>query len=586
MKLNKEQYRAAHHMDGPMLVLAGPGSGKTHLLVERIRIMIEDGHIPPENILVITFSKKAARQMQARFERRVEERSYPVTCGTFHAVFYHILREHNPNLNRLITEEEQRKFIALSAEKCALSSELFTKDENIGHIIGMIGAYKNFGTDMFKRNDSAKIMTEDERKEFEMLLSEYDRLCKENGVLDFDDMILLCHRLLKKHEMVLRKWQKKFRYFLVDEFQDINDLQYEVLRLLAGDSMNVFAVGDDDQSIYAFRGSKPQLMKKFLHQYVGCRQVTLTMNYRCCANIIGAADTLIRHNTDRLDRPMQRHLPSKKGGTVELINTENTLVQAAYVCDMISILTDEHGYKQEDIAVLYRSEHCATVFVKMAEERGYRLRSEAGSAGISRSRMIREAYIRAHDGTASRADYFLIMNNPPRGLSREALCPDTGNYIEAFRSYYADDPVMLEKVNDLEQMIRLSGVSEGTVLFDNFCENNNDFDDPWKSCQKEPSPLTPRGGINVMTAHASKGLEFPVVFIIGLQEGLFPHHKSMSDDLIEEERRLMYVAMTRAKERLYMCCVSTEHGKRASRFAVEATGKKQFVSDIIKLKRI
>ena len=568
MKLNKEQYRAANHMDGPMLVLAGPGSGKTHLLVERIRIMIEEHHIPPDKILVITFSKKAARQMQARFQRRLEGKSYPVTFGTFHAVFYHMLQEFDPNINRLITEEEQRKFIRSLMDTSHLFDE-YTQEEDV---IGMISSYRNLGDDFFVRCDSGKLMDEDQRGFFVSLVDGYDRLCRDEGVIDFDDMIILCHKILNKHEMFLRKMQERYGYLMVDEFQDINTGQYEILRLLAGDARNVFAVGDDDQSIYGFRGARPELMKKFLHQYIGCRQVTLTMNYRCSENVIGAADTVIRHNTDRIDRPMQRHLPSKDGGIVEIVNSESTTVQAVFVCDRICELIDSGKYNANDIAVLYRSDHCAVMFEKIAQERDIALKV-ANEAGIfSKRQRIEDAYQRAHDGTANRADYFLIMNNPPRGLSREALCPDTGNYIECFRSYYADDPEMLEKVDDLEKMIA----------------TQNKYDDPAKSCQKEPSPLTTlttQSGINVMTAHASKGLEFKVVFIIGLQEGLFPHHKSMGDDLIGEERRLMYVAMTRAIERLYLCTVSTEHGKRNSRFVFEATRSKKYITDILRLKR-
>ncbi len=341
MKLNKEQYRAAIHRDGPMLVLAGPGSGKTHLLVERIRMMIEDEHIPPGSILVITFSKKAARQMQARFLQRIEENHYPVTFGTFHAVFYSILKEYDPHVLTLITEERRRDFVSSLMKEYALFDEYTDPEE----VIGLISSYKNLADDFYSRCEAAKDLTIEQIEEFKALVREYEKLCEKEHVIDFDDMIIRCKKVLTKHEMFLRKWQGIYRYFLVDEFQDINDAQYDVLRLLATDSMNVFAVGDDDQSIYAFRGSRPRLMKKFLHQYKGCRQVTLTMNYRCCKNVIGAADTLIRHNTDRLERPMQRHLPSKSAGDVLIVNSENTSVQAAYVCDEIERLAKSGIYR-------------------------------------------------------------------------------------------------------------------------------------------------------------------------------------------------------------------------------------------------
>ena len=567
MKLNKEQFIAAHHKDGPMLVLAGPGSGKTHLLVERIRIMIEDGDIAPANILVITFSKKAARQMQVRFEKRVEPNSYPVTFGTFHAVFYNIIREYDPDIGDLITDKQQEVFVKKAVDNCGLYQGALCSGYDTGEITGLIGAYKNFGKERFSKSGPGKDMNENEMSELLQLYEEYVKLCRSACLIDFDDMIMLCRDILYKHEGVLRKWQDKYRYILVDEFQDINDGQYDVLRLIAGDKRNVFAVGDDDQSIYAFRGARPELMKKFLHQFIGCRQVTLKMNYRCAQNIICAADTVIRHNFERIERPMQKHLPSKDGGVVTVVNSESTDVQAAFVCDMITALTEEDGYRAGDIAVLYRSAHCAKRFIQVAEDLGIRLRITGDGATTPKRVKIHEAYIRAHDHTASRADMFLIMNNPPRSLSRESLCDKTGDdYIECMLRYYKDDSAKLAAVYDLKKMI------------DDYDVNKNITDD-------EDSVSGYGDRVNVMTAHASKGLEFKCVFIIGLQEGLFPHVRDMSGNA-EEERRLMYVAMTRAIERLYMCTVSTEHGKRPSRFVKEAQTKTDHISDMIRLRRV
>lgn len=466
MKLNKEQYRAAVHLGGPMLVLAGPGSGKTHLLVERIRMMIEDSHVDPNHILVITFSRKAARQMQARFERLVQNRSYPVTFGTFHAVFFHILQEHYRDSYNLMTEEDQRRLI----EDLRYSVDPFDDDTVTEDIIGLISAYKNLHEDMFSRNTLAKNMTEYEREEFKRFFDAYVNLCDKERLIDFDDMISKCRKLLYEHESVLRKWQRTYRYFLVDEFQDINDGQYDILRLLAGDDMNVFAVGDDDQSIYAFRGSRPELMKKFLRQYRGCKQVNLRLNYRCATSIIGAADTLIRNNPDRIERPMQRSLPSGPDGEVYVAQLESTKVQAVYVCDLIEQLLECHGYRLCEIAIIYRSDHCVRMFAKEARMRG-------------------------------------ILNDP-------------GN---------------------------------------------------------RPA---------ILTAHASKGLEYRCVIVISLQEGLFPHYKSLKGDAVFEERRLMYVAMTRAKERLYLCSVGTTHGKHASRFVTEAAHDKKYIADVIRVIRI
>ncbi len=558
MKLNKEQYKAAVHTKGPMLVLAGPGSGKTHLLVERIRMMIEEKGIDPATILVITFSKKAARQMQSRFERRTEDKRYPVTFGTFHAVFYHILLEYDQTIGRLVTEQEQTEF----AKQIRAHHDIFEEDTLPEEITGLISSYKNLGEDFFARNEKGMMMNEKEREEFIGIVSEYDNLCRGKKVIDFDDMIILCDRILRKHEMLLKKWQSRYRYFLVDEFQDINDSQYDILRLLAGDAMNVFAVGDDDQSIYAFRGARPMLMKKFLKQFRGCRQITLTMNYRCCANVIGAADTLIRHNTERLSRPMQEHLETNAGGTVITVHSENTVVQAHYVCDTIAKVMETWGYAANDIAVLYRSDHCATMFAKVAEEKGFLLRM-AGGERFAKAKRRHEAYLRAKAGTATRADWFMIMNDPPRDLSREALAGVDNKFMDAFKRYYENDELMLERIYDLERSVK---------------EYNKDM--------PEIISPDPKDMINVMTAHASKGLEFKCVFILGLQEGLFPHCRSMTGTLAEEERRLMYVAMTRAKERLYLCSLGTKHGKRSSRFVSECTQNREYITDMLYLTRL
>lgn len=470
MGLNKEQYRAAHHKDGPMLVLAGPGSGKTHLLVERIRIMIEEYHIPPDNILVITYSKKAARQMKARFLHRIKDRSLPVTFGTFHAVFYHILQEHDQSISRLITEQEQKDCIESILRSFDDLSCAFTQEESVEMILGMISAYKNFGEDDFVRNRYTSSPSLAEQEEFTKIYERYESSVRSQGLIDFDDMLIMCRGLFVEHEGILRKWQSRYRYILVDEFQDINNVQYDVLRLLAGDEKNVFAVGDDDQSIYAFRGSRPELMKKFMRQYPGCKKVDLRINYRCGEKIIGAADTLIRNNTDRIDRPMQRSAPSGSDGKVYVAQLESTKIQAVFVCDVIEHLIMDKGYRLSDIAVLYRSDHCATMLIKEARARG----------------LVNEA----------------------------------------------------------------------------------------------------SDSLNILTAHASKGLEYRCVFVISLQEGLFPHHKSISEDNIPEERRLMYVAMTRAKELLFLCSVSTEHGKRPSRFVAEAMKNRRYITDLLRVIRV
>lgn len=602
-QMNNEQSIAAHHKDGPMLVLAGPGSGKTHLLVERIRIMIEEEKILPDSILVITFSKKSAVEMQQRFQRLVENQNYPVTFGTFHAVFFNILKQY---------KHYSKENILTETEKLSILGKIFN-DGSPELLPDYISAYKNFGEDFFVKS-YGKYMTLEEQDEFRSVYDKYCDTCRSMGKLDFDDMVLMVRDMFMKHESILMQWQKRFRYFLVDEFQDINDAQYDVLRLLAGDEMNVFAVGDDDQSIYAFRGAKPSLMQKFLHQYHGCKRVNLKMNYRCCEIVIRSADNVIKHNKDRISRPIQQHLYTNSGGTVRIILSENTLSQAEKVCKMIKSLINDCGYKYDDIAVLYRSDHCATLLLSIVESANLPVKSHESGINPYTSDIagIILAYLNAATGKCSRKEFLLIMNNPPRGLSREGISSiDDGKshefriFIDKLKEYYLDDQMMLSAINELNYMIekiRLTSCYEAvrSILFqDNificqneneekiggfFCELSKDFDSVndliWfmekgkrETAQKDNSIIVRNRnnyGMYFLTAHASKGLEFKVVLIIGLQEGLFPHHKSLDGELAEEERRLMYVAMTRAKERLYLFGIGTKHGKRVSRFIEES----------------
>lgn len=634
-KLNHEQSLAANHLDGPMLVLAGPGSGKTHLLVERIRILVEEKNIPPDKILVITFSKKSALEMQQRFIRRVENKPYPVTFGTFHAVFYNILKQYNNySKDSILTEKQKsdivRSILSQRKQNFDSDSELSTNAADVTEIVDNISAYKNFGDDFFTKS-AGKYMTIEEQERFLAVYKKYCEICRHTGKLDFDDMVLLVKELFERDESVLKQWQDRFKYFLVDEFQDINDAQYDVLKLLAGDCMNVFAVGDDDQSIYAFRGAKPSLMQKFLKEYRGCKRVNLTMNYRCCEKVIRCADNCIRHNADRLERPIQRHLPSKSGGIVEVNYEENTISQAEFVCKTIERLIKEGGYTYDDVAILYRSEHCVTMLRDVMSMHHIPVKSfEPGinpyTSDISK---VVTAYFKAAIDECKRKDFLLLMNTPKRGLSREALSSVSDgekhraeDYLGLLREYYrseSDKLCVVEELSEIIVKIRSCNVVEAIEYVTDVAGFKTYRFDCKENMTKSPSPChemaeTPSRclaflrelafdfesikdyvtfidkmncvksgeehnrniirrenncGVNLMTAHASKGLEFKVVFIIGLQEGLFPHHKSMQGELVEEERRLMYVAMTRAIERLYLCGLGTEHGKRVSRFVGE-----------------
>ena len=614
LKLNHEQNIAAHHINGPMLVLAGPGSGKTHLLVERIRIMIEEEYICPENILVITFSQKSACEMKNRFFYRVKNAEYPVKFGTFHAAFFDILKSYYHYSNDNILTESQKDMII---RKLSRTERGFNESDNYNEIIkekiNYISAYKNFGNEFFEKS-FGKYMSYEEKEEFISLYENYCKECRRCKKIDFDDMVLLVRELFLKHEYELRKWQKKYRYFLVDEFQDINEPQYEVLRLLAGDACNVFAVGDDDQSIYAFRGAKPSLMQRFINEFYGCRRVNLSMNYRCASNIIKCADNVIKNNFDRISRPMQKNLPGKAGGNTNVYFFENTVNQGRFVARMIKESVKNNLCLYDDIAVLYRSEHCASMLRNILKNENIPVKKyeDAFNPYITYFADVVLAYMKASIGKCSRSEFLLVINNPKRNLTRESLSNMQGenitkDYFASIEKFYDGIKEFETTIEDLRKFLKeLCKMQPGPALskivvlvynnisnlpqdlagtIDFLAEIANEFksiDDFVLFLEKkrnmnsqsetDQAILKYRDtcGVNLMTAHASKGLEFKTVIIIGLQEGLFPHHKSLSKELVEEERRLMYVAMTRAKENLILCALGSGHGKRVSRFVGES----------------
>lgn len=623
--LNREQQIAVNHFKGPMLVLAGPGSGKTRVLCERIRVLIEKYNVIPEEILVITFSKKAALEMKYRFNHLTKLNNYPVNFGTFHAVFYNILKESfNYSSSSIITERERLEYIKEIGINLNIDKSInlaWQKD-----MLSMISDYKNLGEEVFSANGYESLEHTD-KEMFKKIYDLYIKKCQNDEKIDFDDMILLCKNLLYKHESLLRKWKERYRFILVDEFQDINNSQYEVLRLLAGDERNVFCVGDDDQSIYGFRGAKPEIMQKFLRQFYNCEQINLLVNYRCADLIVELSDKLIRHNVNRICRARQMVFEKNDKGLVEIIESESSLSQSNLVCNKIEELINDHKYKYSDFAVIYRSSHCAKMLEITCNNRNIPIDMRTTSFNIFDIREVRIiiSYYRIACNCYDKTDILLIINNPKRNISREVFTKENNNYYENLKEYYLGNYDMLaiiEKLNNDIVFISklppyaafiyiLYGVGLYNYLKSSYrddkykysfnelieilgeiireFDNTNDlirYIQSSKNLDKE-SENNNTHRVHLITAHASKGLEYKVVFIIGLQEGLFPHKKNLHADNVEEERRLMYVAMTRAKEKLYLCTIGMDHGKQKSRFISEIFGNdySSFISSNSSLSR-
>ncbi len=628
-KLNAEQALAVNHTRGPMLVLAGPGSGKTHTLVERIKNLVEKENIDPRKILTITFSKKAALEMQARFKNLIGDKNYPVTFGTFHATFYHILQIYkNYSKDSILTPLQKKKYLNIIAHKNHIEELL---DENVKNdYLQKISYFKsNNMSDDEKAEHLA--LNDEEKNRFLAVYNEYLHLCRNDGKIDFDDMLLECLKLLKNNRTVLNQWRGIYQYFLVDEFQDINDVQYEALTLLAGDDFNIFAVGDDDQSIYGFRGSKPSIMKEFLG-VKDCKVVNLNKNYRCAEPVINVAGKLINVNSDRIDKCQTAAKPDKDDGFVKLLCVENSDIEAETVINLIK----ENCYEKEDklysTAVLYRNKKCADILEEklLMEKIPYDRKNEKSDFYETDIMLDLIAYFRVCTGTGKRSDYYRIINKPERGLTREAftegfserieniydLYPDMNiiwkkllkdfkmledlpcfaavNYLfkgmgyeKYLRSYFMKRGTRKEEINDfIDEIFNRSrsfdNVLQWLLYIDelNYMKNNgvyieNGLHNQDENGIKHDNNIVKREEsslhkVVLQTMHASKGLEYDNVFIIGLQEGICPHKKAVTDAQLEEERRLLYVAITRAKKRLFIIGKGdNEHGKHVSRFVSE-----------------
>lgn len=615
-QLNDRQKEAADHLNGPMLVLAGPGSGKTHLLVERLLVMIEQKGVSPEDILVITFSKKAALSMQDRFLNRVNYVHYPVTFGTFHAVFYHIIKSHkHKSYNNVLLDNQKRQIIEEIASKNGVNDSYLKSVQD--EVLNYISFYKNHNISLVEYAKSI-----DTEYDFVNIYYEYNNYCKNNELIDFDDMIMLCDELFE-NEAILSKWQDRYKYILIDEFQDVNIRQYNVIKKLAGSNANLFCVGDDDQSIYAFRGSYSKLMQQLFEDYPQTKLINLNMNYRCNSIIIEFADRLIRKNDDRIERDIQQssniyHKLSDDDSVVNIVDCDSSISEAEYICGLINCWVNDLGYKRKDIAVLYRSNFAASVLKEQLELHKIPYYSNEKSIDFYSIKEISVviSFLKCALGVFEKKDLFVVINHPEKSFSREAFSSaqdiEGDNFIRYLYSYYKDDAKKREKINELRNDLMFikklppfaavnyllkklhlyddfkmnykknrSGNYELFELMHELKERCKEFDtiigllnyveevSSQKDCNNTQEKDISLDMVTLQTVHASKGLEYKAVVIIGLMEGIFPHKRSLDREGIKEERRLMYVAMTRAKERLVITTRGTKHGKCISRFISE-----------------
>ena len=595
MSLNPSQVQAVIHKDGPCMVLAGPGSGKTLTITKRIEYLIGKHHVSPEEILVITFTKAASIEMKERFVRLCGQKAGPVTFGTFHGIYYGILKwAYRMNASNILSEEQ--KYQLLKQVIGRMEIDIDDEKDFLQGIAGEIGNIKNNQIPLAEY-ESLNCSEEVFREIFEQYEKERKRLKK----MDFDDMLVLVYELFKKRPDILSMWQRKFRYILIDEFQDINQVQYDVIRMLAAPENNLFIVGDDDQSIYRFRGARPDIMLGFKKDYPDTKEILLDVNYRSTKAIVNGAARVIRHNVNRY--PKQIITTNEQGETVHIQEVRHPIEESKYVVSQIQE-AKKRGIPSSEIAVLFRTNVEARALAETFMEYNMPFRMKERMPNLYEHFIAQDltTYLKMALGDRSRKSFLAIMNRPNRYIGRDSVEGTTISF-ESLRKFYCDKDWMLDRIDQLEvdfrilknmapygaiQYIRkhigydeflkeyaafrkinmedlkevLREIEERAKAFrtiEEWFTHIEEYSEELKrqSQQKETDPEA----ITFMTMHGSKGLEFDLVFIIGANETITPYKKAETKEEVEEERRMFYVAMTRARKKLIISYTKERNGK-------------------------
>lgn len=615
MTLNDKQLEAVEHKDGPCLVLAGAGSGKTKVLTQRIINLIDSG-VSPYNILAITFTNKAAKEMKNRVENELGGVTDSIFIGTFHSFGLRILRENYIDIgytsNITILDTDDAKAIV---KRILKENGYDPAKYEIRTIINKISSAKNDG---ISPDEYTKLFLNDLDIVIGLVYKEYTKLLKDNNSVDFDDLLLKPVELLKKNKIILEKYQERFKFILVDEYQDTNSIQYELCKLLASKYKNIFVVGDANQSIYSFRNADYRNILNFEKDYKNTKVILLEENYRSTNNILKAANSVIKNNSE--GKKLNLWSSKRDGELIDYIRCEDEIKEANFVINKIKDLVS-NGYKYSDIAVLYRTNAQSRV-VEDAFVRNNIPHNIIGSYYFYNRKEIKDliAYLKLIYNPCDSVSLERIINVPKRGIGAKSIenlrkkatennvsmfdAIDSGKELEfkkmilklqefslnanlsdlieeilsttGLRMEYEinkslENEAKVENLNEFKTvalMFEESGIYdlqtflENIVLVSDRGQYNNDGDE-----------------VSIMTLHSAKGLEFNVVFLLGMEEGLFPHNRSF-DSLsnLEEERRLCYVGITRAKEKLYLLSARqrTIFGKTSgtieSRFIREING--------------
>lgn len=615
-KLNENQLKAVNHLDGPCMVLAGPGSGKTRVITYRIANMVVNKNIKPTSILAISFTKASSIEMKNRaLSLSNDFRMNKVTYGTFHSVFFRILRYfENYNIESILDEKTKR--IGLKNILKGLNIENADDDETIGQVINEISYVKNELMD--KRDFKSEVLTNDE---FIKVYNFYEEYKQQMNKIDFDDMLIKTYELLKNNKAALDRVRSVYRYILVDEFQDINKVQFEALKLIANPSNNIFVVGDEDQSIYGFRGSRPDFLLEFEEYFSNTKKVLLDINYRSKGEIIDIANRLIEKNTNRYEKVIK--CGQGNGAKVNYISPEDSEEEAVYIAKDIKNKVQEDYTEYTDFAVIYRTniQSRALVDVFMDMRIPFVVKDSIVTIYDHWAAQDILAYLRIGVNPNSNKDWIRIINKPFRYISKDNLnlIKDEPDFINSLINKCDLHPKQVKTINDLDidisyvkglnpknaisyirttldydryildycanRKIKTNGLIEILNELESSATNFKTIQEYLEHIERVKSEIVDNknnketDGVIFTTMHSAKGLEFKNVYIIGANEGTIPHEKSYEiddeekkNDQIEEERRLMYVAITRAEENICISSPINKYGKRVS--------KSRFVEDI------
>lgn len=603
--LNSSQREAVETLNGPLLILAGAGSGKTRVLTYRIAHLIDNG-VYPDHILAITFTNKAAKEMKERIEALVDEKARNIWVGTFHSVCVRILRQHISKLGYdksfvIYDSSDQEKLV----KECLKELNIDDKQNPPKSILGNIGSLKDnlITWQTFKRDNLNKF----EKKVLVEVYEKYQKKLEANNALDFDDIIMKTVQLLNENEDILAYYHRKFNYILVDEYQDTNGAQYNLIKLLASAHKNLCVVGDDDQSIYGWRGADITYILEFEKDYENTKIIKLEQNYRCTKKILDAANYVIANNEKRKNKKLWTE--NESGECIKLFKANTDREESIFIAEKIQSGISE-GYTAKDFAILYRTNAMSRILEESLMNKGIPYKLVGGLKFYDRKE-VKDiiAYLRVINNPADAISLERIVNVPKRGIGESSLdkvkefanlsdislysamldieeigtltkraSNSMSKFISMMNTFIMDKDTMkvsdmikeildkteyieeLKKEQDKDKIDRVQNVQEFYSAAVEF-ESGDEEDKSLSAFLEKIALVSDQDSINedsrvtLMTLHTAKGLEFPVVFIAGFEEGVFPHFRAQEDEEeMEEERRLCYVGITRAKKNLYLTC--------------------------------